>query len=410
MDLVSSAVVDHNHRVAYMAMEIGRQLGLSKEDILNIVYAGMLHDAGALSLSEELDEFYYDLNDPHQHAEVGFKLLREYKPLTSVSEIIRHHHVPWHGGEGRFFCEREVPYNSHVIHLAERICSLINEREEILGQRAMFDLLVSENKGGIFVPEIADAFLSLSHRESFWFEVTSRRIGEPLADFMAEQQATIDKDGIFSIAQLFYEIIDFRSRFTMNHSSGVAVVAEFLARAMGIEDDRVQDIKVAGYLHDLGKLVVPRKILEKPARLNDHEFNVIKGHSYETYNILKNLAGFDKIAIWAAFHHERLDGRGYPFHMAAAELPAEARIVAVADIFTALREDRPYRGGLARNQVMRILRRMTANGAIDGDCVSILEKSHDEIEANWMESQKKVSAKYRKIGAALPGNVSRVIL
>lgn len=389
-----------------MAMEIGRQLDLSKEDLLNIVYAGMLHDAGALSLSEDLDEFYYDLNDPHQHAEVGFNLLHEYKPLSAVSDIIRHHHVPWRGGEGRFFCEREVPFASHVIHLAERICSLINEREEILGQRAMFDLLVRENKGGIFVPEIADAFLSLSRRESFWFEVTSRRIGDPLVDFMAEQPATIDKDGIFSIAQLFYEIIDFRSRFTMNHSSGVAVVAEILARDMGIEDDRVQDIKVAGYLHDLGKLVVPRRILEKPARLNDHEFNVIKGHSYETYNILKSLAGFDKIAIWAAFHHERLDGKGYPFHMASGDLPPEARIVAVADIYTALREDRPYRKGLARNQIMRILKRMTANGAIDGDCVSILEKSQDEIDANWMESQKKVSAKYRKIGAALPRDIN----
>jgi HD-GYP domain-containing protein (c-di-GMP phosphodiesterase class II) len=404
MDLVSAAVVDHNHRVAYMAMGIARQMGLSREEVLDILYAGMLHDAGALSLADELDEFYYDLNDPHQHAEVGYQLLREYEPLSGVAGIIRHHHVPWRDGEGRFFSNREVPYASHIIHLAERICSLIDEKEEILGQRAMFDLLVSQNKGDIFAPDIADAFLSLSRCESFWFEVTSRRIGESLADVTVVPGGMIDKTGIFAIAQLFYEIIDFRSRYTMNHSSGVAVVSEALALAMGMDADHAQDIKVAGYLHDLGKLVVPRKILEKPGRLSDHEFNVIKGHSYETHNILKNLAGFDKIAVWASFHHERLDGKGYPFHMSAGELPMEARIVAAADVFGALKEDRPYREGLKQSQIMQILNQMTAEGAIDGDCVSVIGKTYDEIEGNWKESQEKVSAKYRRIGASVSGD------
>ena len=102
---------------------------------------------------------------------------------------------------------------------------------------------------------------------------------------------------------------------------------------------------MAGNFHDLGKLVIPNSILEKPGKLNDEEFALMKQHTYFTYSILTTIGGIQEIAEWAAFHHERLDGNGYPFHLNASKLSTGARIMAVADIVTTLAEDRPLPAG-----------------------------------------------------------------
>src|SRR5208337_2538002 len=102
---------------------------------------------------------------------------------------------------------------------------------------------------------------------------------------------------------------------------------------------------IAGLLHDIGKLSVPEDILEKPAPLDCSEVNKIKAHSFMTHRILENIGSLDKITQWASLHHERLNGTGYPYHYGKEKLPVGARIIAVADVFTALTENRPYRKG-----------------------------------------------------------------
>jgi HD-GYP domain-containing protein (c-di-GMP phosphodiesterase class II) len=120
-------------------------------------------------------------------------------------------------------------------------------------------------------------------------------------------------------------------------------------------------------LHDLGKLRVPDEILDKPGSLTPNERLVIQTHSFETWQILRHIRGFEDIARWAACHHEEPDGTGYPFHLKASEIPLEARILRVADIMEAMAQDRPYRAGLKADEVARFLIQLSQEGRVDKD-------------------------------------------
>lgn len=139
--------------------------------------------------------------------------------------------------------------------------------------------------------------------------------------------------------------------------------------------------------HDLGKLVVPNTILEKPSALTASEFAVIKQHPYHTFSILNSISGIQVIAEWAAFHHERLDGNGYPFHKKSHEINVISRIISVADIFTALIEDRPYRKGLDVKAIKKILIDGSDSGALDSRIVKNLVDNLADIRKDVRTKQ-----------------------
>jgi HD-GYP domain-containing protein (c-di-GMP phosphodiesterase class II) len=152
-------------------------------------------------------------------------------------------------------------------------------------------------------------------------------------------------------------------------------------------------------MHDLGKLAVPAEILDKPARLNRGEYDVVRHHTFYTYRILEPIAPLRTINAWAAFHHERLDGSGYPFHLKEKDLPLGSQIMAVADVFTALAEDRPYRAGMKRSAALKILDGMSADAALNGEIVAMVRKHYDELDAVRVQAQADARMKYRDVEA-----------
>jgi putative nucleotidyltransferase with HDIG domain len=169
-------------------------------------------------------------------------------------------------------------------------------------------------------------------------------------------------------------VIDAKSPFTYRHSAGVAQAAVTIAQRIGMDSGTVAMIRRAALLHDVGKLSVPNSILEKPGKLDSHEWDVVKLHPYYTLEILRRVGGFGDIAEVAAAHHEKLDGSGYFRNLTAATLSLPARILVVADIYDALAADRPYRGGLDPDTVFGILRK-EAPHALDANCVEALAMS-----------------------------------
>jgi HD-GYP domain-containing protein (c-di-GMP phosphodiesterase class II) len=137
--------------------------------------------------------------------------------------------------------------------------------------------------------------------------------------------------------------------------------------------------RIAGHLHDLGKMVIPTSILEKPDCLTTEEYAVIKQHTYWTYEVLKSINGMDAIAEWAAWHHERLDGSGYPFHIDGDRISSGARIMAVADTFTAMTEDRPYRPGMDKSSAIGVLKRQSKRHALDAVVVRQVIQNYEDI-------------------------------
>ena len=199
---------------------------------------------------------------------------------------------------------------------------------------------------------------------------------------------------LLEFAHIISQIIDFRSGFG-GHSAGWQRPPLKLPGSCLSKKD-VKLIEIAGYLHDLGKLAIDNGIIEKKGSLTESEFNEIKRHPYYTHVFLSAVKGLKKIDKWASFHHEKMNGGGYPFSAGGRDLPLGSRIVAVADVFTALTEMRPYSEGMDKENAVRALREMAASGALDAAVVDVLIKNIDHINEIRFASQQEAVIRYRE--------------
>lgn len=143
--------------------------------------------------------------------------------------------------------------------------------------------------------------------------------------------------------QAIASAVEIRDPYTAGHEQRVAHLAAAIARQLGLDDQKVHGIEIAGFLHDLGKIAVPAEILSKPCRLNDLEFGLIKMHPQVGYEILHKIYFLWPVAEATLQHHERMDGSGYPNGLKGNDIILEARILAVADVVEAMSSHRPYR-------------------------------------------------------------------
>jgi HD-GYP domain-containing protein (c-di-GMP phosphodiesterase class II) len=322
-----------------------------------------------------------------------------FKPLARLGELVRFHHVQWAGGAGEVQHRREVPLGSHILHLADRISVLIGTMDGIHLLVRVPDILkrIEKASGDMFSPVLVEAFHELSCKESFWLGLAFPGRNQALEHQGRFRTFKLDTDGILGLSRLFARIIDFRSHFTATHSSGVAATAEALARLSGRPLAECAQMRIAGLLHDLGKLAVPAELLEKPAGLTADERALIRCHTYFTRRALENIHSFESITTWGANHHERIDGKGYPDRVGGADLSLGSRIMAVSDVFTALTENRPYRVGMDRSSTQKVLLGMVSQSALDSDVVALLMHNFDEINTVRADAQTEAVMEYGEI-------------
>ena len=389
VDLVSPVLNNHHNRVAYISYRIAQRMKLADADIEDIVLAAMLHDIGAFFTSERIKAFFYDSLDTGlcEYAMQGHELLKSFAPMANAGQLIKYHHADHEKSRA------DIPIGSNIIHLADKVCVLLNERREILAQvPEVLDKILQGHKK--FHPDTIAALLFLARFEYFWLEVLSPPFNTPALKQALSSKKITSPESLTSFARLIAHIVDFRSKFTAAHSHGVAAVARELAVISGFSERECKRIEIAGLLHDLGKLSVPNDILEKNGKLDNEEFNVIRKHSYYTYAALSKIGGLEDITTWAAYHHERPDGSGYPFHVNGGDFPKLARIMAVADVFAALTEDRPYRAGMEKGEVMEILFRMANNGEIDKNIVELVDRYFIPVNDVLIKTQKEAFLEY----------------
>src|SRR5450830_1405259 len=383
LDLVGVTHIHHGKRVAYMAVECAKVLGWAPERLDRLFQAGMLHDSGVSRtyIHRRLTQFEWE--GEAEHCRIGAELLRSCPSLASLADIVLHHHTHWSALQALPLSD-EIKLAANCIYLVDRTDILtlaaLKDQSNILYGREDTRQAIAARRGDWFCPELVDAFLQASASEAFWFSLESEQVRSYAHEWIAHDRVrAVPFAELRSLVRIFSVIVDAKSPFTREHSEGVARLSRALGERLGLSERRCEMLELAGLLHDLGKLRVPDELLDKPGRLTPEEYAVMKRHSFDTYSILRTIHGLEDVALWAAQHHERVDGSGYPYHL-AGELSIEARIVAVSDVFQALVQTRPYRAGLSPAEVMAIVHEHSERGALDAAVVARLDA---ELDAFW---------------------------
>jgi putative nucleotidyltransferase with HDIG domain len=283
-----------------------------------------------------------------------------------TAEAIRALDEHWDGGgQPRGLRGNEIPLLGRIICLAQTV-----EIFHADGGVASALAVARRRSGHWFDPALVEALRSIRDDGDFWAGLAAADASgwEPTDRLMVADEERLD-----GIAQAFAGIVDAKSPWTYRHSDRACVIVMSLAAALGCDTETVGDLRRAALLHDIGKLAISNRILDKPAGLTEAEFAKVREHPVITARILERVPGFQPLATLAAAHHERLDGGGYPHRLGAAELTQPMRMLAVADVYEALTSQRPYRPAMSSLEALAVIRADVPQ-RLDGDVFAALER------------------------------------
>jgi putative nucleotidyltransferase with HDIG domain len=421
LDLTEGQPMGHSVRSCMIGMRIAEQIGLPPSEQGDLYYSLLLKDAGCSSNASRLfhilnaDEIrakrdvkttdwtrigWESLHYALTHVATGMPFLERMQRLfqvaatqqqdscelvnircergaqiakklgfsPSVSAGIHSLDEHWNGrGYPHGLRKTDVPIFSRISNLAQTLDVFHCTH----GPDAAIDA-ARRRSGRWFDPDLVKAAVSLSSTGELWAGLDGRDLIQKALSLEPEQRRmTANEDTVDNICEAFAEIIDAKSPFTYRHSNGVAEAAADIARSFGFSARDTRRLRRAALLHDIGKLSVSNEILEKPGKLNAEEWKIVRDHPYYTFEILKRIPGFEELAGEAAAHHEKLDGSGYWRGWNESQLSTFSRILAVADIFDALRAKRPYRDALPLEKVFAIMREDSPR-ALDLPCLEAL--------------------------------------
>ncbi|HAS6348532.1 TPA: HD domain-containing protein [Vibrio vulnificus] len=372
LDYVGVDDTHHNHRVAYMAYKCALALGWDLKKAEFSYFAGMVHDCGVSETKEHLMLLETLMpQDAQAHCIRGYQSLQQCNILAQFALPILYHHTHWKELESLDLS----PFNKDVaalLYLSDRLDFLraqytgdCHSDLVTLHEQTIADT-IRANSGTLFHPGMCDTMIKLIMTDGFWFAMESENIetiglGFSHIDWLQKQLTLSD---LVTLGLFLARIVDAKSPFTYQHSQKVAELARFLAGKLALSEYDQEMIFIAGLVHDIGKLKTPDEILHKQGKLSDQEYTRIKRHTIDTELALHKVFPNSKIAEWASNHHERLDGSGYPYHKTEEELDLPSRIIAVADVFQALSQDRPYRNRMTEEEIEPLMQAMVDNGKL----------------------------------------------
>jgi HD-GYP domain-containing protein (c-di-GMP phosphodiesterase class II) len=187
----------------------------------------------------------------------------------------------------------------------------------------------------------------------------------------AELERRIERQARLRAAENLVRVVDAKDEYTGAHSERVALLVESIARQLELENELVEQLKLAGRLHDLGKIAIPDRVLQKPGELTPHEARQLAHHPQLGASLLDGM-DIRPVDVWIKHHHEHWDGSGYPHGLAGAEIPFGSRLILVADAYDAITTDRSYRDAATPQEALQELRR-NAGIQFDPEVVAALQ-------------------------------------
>ena len=273
-----------------------------------------------------------------------------------------------------------IPLLARIAGIAQHLDVFASETSPVNAISVLVD-----RGGKWFDPNLVSIAVSLHKEQILWKDcltnVPETQLRGAVLALEPVESPRLGPDQIDLVCEAFSDVVDAKSPFTSRHSRGVADAAVAISMTLGYSVERTQLIHRAALLHDLGKLRVSNSILDKPGKLTAEEFMVVKEHPALTQQILGRIPAFREMSIIAGAHHEKLDGTGYPNRLTASALSPEARIIAVADVYAALSEERPYRESLDLSQIAAIMTKDIPN-KLDPDCYAALISALSRTKAS----------------------------
>ncbi len=447
LDVTEGAPPGHSVRTCLLGMRLGKQIGLSDQALADLYCALLLKDIGCSSNSARMAAaFAADDQIVKQH----FKFIdREKlgKPNREALTFVWNNVAPTAGVWGRIrqiysmirspgdltaeVIEARCEHGALILHklgMGVETCAAVYSLDEHWNGQGLPDHLVAQDiplLGRICaVAQHLDLFCSefsparaldtLTERSGTWYDPDLVRAAESLhqqgalwaqclpgSDPKALQSAVLALDpgtstalaarDIDLICSGFADVVDAKSPFTYRHSVATTEVAVLTSNAMGLAPDRVDVVRRAALLHDIGMLGVPNTILDQQRPLTSTDWAAIHRHPMLSQEILSRVRAFSEVAVLAGMHHEKLDGSGYPFHLTGERLSIESRILTVADTFSALMESRPYREILTPTEIQRQLA-LEVPHRLDAECVDAVVSVLDQLAAMPLEDIPAMSA------------------
>lgn len=429
LDLTEGQPMGHSVRACMIGMRIGRHIGLPIQDLGDLYYALLLKDAGCSSNASRLfhilnaDEIrakgdvkttdwtrvgWESLQYAITHVATGAPFLERVRRLLSVaatqqrdsrelvkircergSSVARRMGFSENVASGIFSLDEHWNgggYPDHLrgkqIPLFSRIMNLAQTLEVFLVNRGAEEAIhvARQRSGRWFDPDLIKAVESLHQSGSLFAHLETEKVLQDVVALEPEERRIPLSEGMLDgICMAFAEVIDAKSPFTYEHSTGVARAALAIGQELDMSPSHLTFLRRAALLHDIGKLAVSNAILEKPDKLTNAEFDIVKKHPYYTFEILKRIPGFENLSEIAASHHEKLDGSGYFRGYGAEQMSLPARILVVADIYDALAAKRPYRDSMPIEKVFGIMQSESVD-KLDAQCFEALTSAHRKKE------------------------------
>ncbi|QAY79779.1 HD domain-containing protein [Sphingosinicella sp. BN140058] len=420
LDLTEGQPAGHSLRACWVASRIACVLHLSGEERQTVYYATLLKDLGCSSNAARIAELYLADDRLFKHdfklvpeglaptlkfvftrtgsghrlgtrakaiAHIlrdgtniardliqtrctrGAAIARQLRFPEAVAQAIAALDEHWDGNG------KPLGQSGDSIPLAARL-ALLAQIVDVFHVAAGPDAAIEEveaRSGTWFDPTLVQAFRTLAQDPDFWSELDDPLLEQRVRSFEpAEQRIVIDEAWLDDIVAAFGAVIDAKSPYTSGHSCRVGAYAEAVGRRVGIAGPELRTLRRAAVLHDVGKLAISSRILEKPGKLDDDEWVEMRSHAAHTVDILARIGPLRDMAAIAGAHHERLDGHGYPLGLHDMLIARDSRIITVCDFYDALTADRPYRAAMSSEKALGIIKDEVGR-AVDPACFSALE-------------------------------------
>lgn len=374
----------HGKRVALYSMAIGRKLGYSKEALFTLAGSALLHDNALTEyLMSERPGSSQEFNR-RAHCVKGQENCKFFPFPSNQAGFVLYHHE-YANGSGAFGKKAgEYPQEAGIIAMTDQLDTVFHLWNGSADSIEKVQAFLEKQKGVKYETELAEIAGELLTPE-FVKQLQDEQIEKVFEQQMPDICRELTEDELILIAGITAQIIDYKSTFTKEHTMQIANKAWYMSGIYCYDKSQRARIYLSAALHDLGKLFIPTKILEKPGKLTEEEFEIIKSHALYTWECLHRIPGLEDIAQWASNHHEKLDGSGYPFGKRDKELDFISRLISCLDIYQAVREERPYHPERSHSETMKILKDMAEMGYVDRTVTADLDKYLGRLEGGRAE-------------------------